>query len=277
MSQVLAIVQSDASLMPAQLTRVQAAIDLGLVPGKAAGVGSFHDDRVLLRKSPVGPKGVSLSQLAADLKSNVLVAAVHRNLTSTFREDDTAPYRFRNWLFAGTGRIVPLGERERVLADVPEFLQRGVGGPSDAEVAFLATLAHVHKETRQLDHPDLDPSSLVASFRHVIERMDQRAREAVVAAPETTAVLTNGRILAALRRGRPLSYALVEGVPESLLPAHEDAKSAARDPAVKQMKSLRAVVISTRPKAASGVAWIEVPDRHVLTVSRDLGVRVTGL
>ncbi len=277
MSQVLAIVQNDPTLMPVQVARVDGAVDLGLVPGKAGGVGTFVDDRVLLRKKPVGAKGLSLVQLAGDLNTHVLLAAAHRNVTSTFREEDTAPYRFRNWLFAGTGRIVPLGEREKLLADLPEFLQRGIGGPSDSEVAFLATLAHLHRSTRQLDNPDVDPSALVASLKFTVELLDHRARDAGVAAAETTALLTNGRVLGALRRGRPLSYALVEGVPDPALPVHDDARAAARDPAVKRMKSLRAVVITSRPRPAAGIAWIEVPDRHVLTVSRDLGVRVTGL
>lgn len=274
MAQLVAILLSDPALLPCVLRRVEGAVDLRAGAGKALGVGYFENGKVLLRKRPA-PAEVSLGQLAGDVKSELLVAAAHGVGVAGFREEDTEPYRFRGWVFAGTGRIVPLGERQAVLASLPEHLQRGVQGPSDAELAFVATLARIQEDSRALDRFDLDPDVAAQGLAVTLGLLDERARAAGVPLPQTTAVLSNGRMIAAVRRGRPLSYSLIEGL-QACDVCGLDRTATETDPRARPHRLVKAVVLATRPKS-DGLQWIEIPDGHRVTVSRSLSIRLAPL
>lgn len=274
MAQLFAILQSDPALLRCLLRRVEGSVDLRAGPGKALGIGYFENGKVLLRKRPV-PAEVSLGKLAGDVKSELLLAASHGSGPGGFREEDTEPYRFRGWVFAGTGRIVPLGERQAVLASLPEHLQRGVQGPSDGELAFLTTLGRIQDETRALDRFDLDPLVAAKALSETLGLLDERARASGVAVPQTTAVLSNGRMLAAVRRGRPLFYSLIEGLAECDV-CGLDRTTSESDPRARPHRLVKAVVLATKPKP-DGLQWIEVPDGHLVTVSRSLSIRIAPL
>lgn len=272
MAQLVALLQSDPALLPCQLHRLSRAVDLHAMPGKAVGVGYFEDGKVLLRKRPGPAGGATLEQLAGEVKSEALLATSHRLKQGAFREDDTAPYRFRGWMFGGTGQILPLGERAAVLAELPDFLQRGLLGPSDAELAFFTSLGHVYAESRNLEALDLPPELAARGLRATLRRLDERASASGVAPVQTVAVMTNGRMLVALRRGRPLSYALIEGLGECTV-CGIDRTTSDKDPRVRPHRMLKAVALATAP-LSNGVHWLDVPDDHLVTVSRTLEVKL---
>jgi predicted glutamine amidotransferase len=275
MAQVVALLQSDAGLLRCQLHRIGTAVDLGAVPGKVVGVGYYENGKVLLRKRPAGRLSPNLEALGEEIKSECFVVACHGVSAGVFREEDTEPYRFRSWVFAGTGRIVPVGERAKVTASLPTFMQRGLVGPSDAELAFMTTLGHIYADTRTPEHPDLDPEVAARGLAKTLAQLDAQANASRVAMSQTCAVLTNGRMLAAVRRGRPLSYALLEGIAECSV-CGIDRTTSDRDPRVRPHRMLKAVVLASRTKQ-DGVQWVDVPDNHLITVSRSLAVRVVSL
>jgi predicted glutamine amidotransferase len=274
MAQLFALLQSDPALLRCQLHRLAPAVDLGVRAGKVLGVGYFENGKVLLRKRPATGEA-TLEGLATDVKSELFVAASHGSGPGGFREEDTEPYRFRNWIFGGTGRILPLGERAKVLAELPVFLQRGMVGPSDAELAFLATLGHIHADSRMLDLLDIEPKVVADALAKTLSRLDGRARESGQPLPQTTAVLSNGRVVAAVRRGKPLSYALLEGLADCPV-CGIDRTTKETDPRVRPHRMLKAVALASSPKA-DGVQWIDVPDNHIVTVSRSLDVKLIPL
>ena len=274
MAQLVAVLQNDPALLSCQLHRLDRAVDLVTGPGKVVGVGYFENGKVLLRKRPVVGE-VTLEAAGADVKSEMFVAASHGLPPGGFREEDTEPYRFRNWVFAGTGRILPLGERQKVVEELPGFLQRGLVGPSDAELAFLATLGHVQAESRLIDALDLPPDVVGRALAKTLARLDVRARESGVALPQTCALVSNGRVVAAIRRGRPLSYALLEGLIDCPV-CGIDRTTSERDVRVRPHRMLKAVALATRPRQ-DGVQWLDVPDNHLVTISRALEVRLTPL
>jgi glutamine amidotransferase len=276
MAQLVALLQSDPALLPCQLRRLSPAVDLQAVPGKALGVGYVDNGRVLLRKRPAPPQGASLEQLAHDVRSQALLATAHRLSGNAFREEDTAPYRFRGWMFGGTGRILPMGERAAVLAELPDFLQRGLIGPSDAELAFFTTLGRIYAETRTLEAPDLPPELAARALADSLKRLDERALTSGVPLVQTTALLSNGRMLVALRRGRPLSFALLEGLSECE-PCGVERTTDEKHPRVRPHRTLKAVALATKQAPHGGVQWIEIPDNHLVIVSRSLEVKLTPL
>lgn len=273
MAQLVAVLQSQAALLPCLLDQLDARLGFSPAPGQAMGVGYFENGKVLLRKRPVAPGGTSLAKLAGDVHSEVLVASVHSPGPAGYLEENTQPHRFRAWLFAGAGRILPLGERAHVLASLPEFLRRGVTGQSDAELAFLVTLGHVLEEARSLDLLALEPDVAARALARTLATLDARAEQVTAPRAETCAVVSNGRMLAAVRRGSPLYYRLVEGL-QSCERCDLDAADA--EPRARAHRQARAVVLATHPHAADRT-WIEIPDRHLITVSRSLALRLTPL
>lgn len=274
MAQLVALFQADPSLTACLLRRVAQAVDLNAVPGKAVGVGSYDSDRVLVRKRPVIGSPLSLAQIAEDVRSPVLLVSCHGVGERGYHERDTAPFRFRRWLFAGAGRVEPLGERAQVLDALPEFLRRNAGG-SDPELAFLSTLGHVYDATRSLDLLDIDPRVVAGALGRTMRELDQRAEAAASPRPKASAVVTNGRMLVAMRRGLPLSYALVEGL-ATCEACGVDRSSSDREAHVRAHRALRAVVVTSRVQG-DGLRWIEVPDCHVLTVTRSLEPGIVAL
>ena len=275
MAQLVALLQSDPTLLRCQLHRLDGAVELGAAAGKAVGVGYYENGKVLLRKRPAGQKSFDLESLASDVKSECFVAACHGTGPGGFREEDTEPYRFRSWMFAGTGKIVPVGERAKVIASLPTHMQRGMIGPSDAELAFMVTLGHVYSESRAPEHHDFDAEIAANGLAKTLEQLDAQASAAGVSRPQTCAVISNGRMIAAVRRGRPLSYALLEGLAECPV-CGIDRTTSDHDPRVRPHRTVKAVALASRTHQ-DGIQWVDVPDNHLITVSRSLAVRVRPL
>lgn len=272
MAQYIAVLQSHPELLPCVLGCLGPLVDFPSPPGHAVGLSYFENGKVLLRKRPVSAQGFALEELAADVASEVFVAAVYATGAEGFHDADTQPYRFRNWTFAGAGRIVPLGERASVLDALPDFLRRGVSGQSDAELAFLVTLSNVYQETKNLDFLDIDPQVVAYALSKTLRFLDDRAHGAHVPRSRTCAVLTNGRMLAAVRRGRPLFYALVEGL-RSCRRCGLERNATDTDTRARPHAQVRGVVLASRPNREQ-MSWIEIPDAHLLTVSRSLEIRL---
>jgi glutamine amidotransferase len=279
MADVVALLQTDPSLLRCQLHRLDAAIDLDAHVGDALGVGYYDGGKVLLRKRPVtGP--LQLEALGQDIRSEVFVSTWHAAGPNGFREEDTAPYRFRNWLFAGQGTLVPPAEATQMIAALPEFLQRALdplpnGGASEAEIAFFLTLAQVHAQGHKLEHPEMEPEVLAVALGRTLSQLDRRAVERSQPRPQTTALMSNGRMLVALRRGKPLSYGLLEGFADCPV-CGIDRDTSDRDPRVRAHRMLKAVAVTTRARK-DGIQWIEVPEGHVLTVGRSLAARIAPM
>lgn len=275
MAQYIAVLQSVPELLPCVLGCLDPLVDFPSAPGHAVGLSYFENGKVLLRKRPVSTGGVSLEVLAADVASEVLVAAVYATGAEGFHDADTQPYRFRNWTFSGAGKIVPWGERAAVVDALPDFLRRGISGESDAELAFLVTLSNVYREARTLDRLDIEPEVVSNALASTLAFLDERADAAGAPRSRTCAVLTNGRMLAAVRRGRPLHYALIEGL-RSCKRCELDSNATESDARARPHAQMRGVVLATRPNREQ-MNWIEVPDAHQLTVSRALEIRLRPL
>lgn len=276
MAQLISVLTSNPLRLACQLRHIQQAVQLRAGPGRVVGVAYHDNGKALLRKRPGIPEGTPLSELVKDVSSEVLVATSHSIAKTGFSDEDSQPYRFRSWVFGGVGRILPLGERKAVLSTLPEFLQMGVHGRSDAESAFLVTLAHMHESSRRLDHPDLEVEVAADALEKTLQRLDQQALTASLPLPETSAIITNGRLLAAVCRGRPLSYALLEGLSTcELCGITQDSPD--DDPKVRPHRTLKAVILASHPRQNAGLQWLDVPQNHLLTVSRSLSIKLRGL
>src|SRR5438309_1031527 len=72
------------------------------------GVGFYQGGEVLLRRRPKPASGpVDFYDVAAELRTDVLIGHVRRATVGAAKNENTHPFRFRSWLFAHHGTIVP--------------------------------------------------------------------------------------------------------------------------------------------------------------------------
>jgi glutamine amidotransferase len=82
-------------------------------------------------------------------------------------------------------------------------------------------------------------------------------------------VVTNGRVLGALRRGHPVWVASVEGLPECSV--HEVGPSSKElDPKVRAHRSVRAVILASGTQAHPPEGARELAEGEVLALPRTL-------
>ena len=278
MGALVAILQNDPNLLRCQVRRLEGHVALAQperLPD-AYGFGYYKGSDVLLGKRPSGAPGpFSLSQLAGAVDSEALVAHARYATVGTQKDENTQPFRFRRWLFAHDGTVEAFRElKSRLLEALPDFLRRNIEGETDSEHAFVLFLKHL-RESGQLDDLDVEPRTVGRALALATRDLETWSRESGATRPSgLNFVATNGRVLAATRRGRPLHYALLEGI----LPCPRDGigpSTPESDPRVRPHRQVKAVCFATRLLQPNG--FIEVPEASVVAVSRTLQVSVSSL
>ncbi len=278
MGALVAILQSDPNLLRCQLKRLEAhasLLDGDRLPD-AYGFGHYAGGSVLLGKRPTGaPTALSLPELVGKLDSEALLVHARRATVGKAKDENTQPFRFRRWLFAHDGSIEGFERvRPRLLSAVPDFLRRNLMGDTDSEHAFLLFLKMLRDEGR-IDDLDLDAQVAGRALARTVKQIEAWCRE--VGEQRTsrlTFVVTNGRIMAATRRGGPLHYALLEGIVPCPLDGI-DLSTPESDPRVRPHRLVKAVAFATRLGQQSG--FIEVPEGSTVAVSRSLQVAVSPI
>jgi glutamine amidotransferase len=278
MGAVVAVLQTDSELMRCQVRRLGSHVALG-TPDRtpdAYGFGYYTTNAVLLGKRPSGaPQPLSLEDLVGEVDTEALLAHARHATIGNHKDENTQPFRFRRWLFAHVGTIEGFeAVRPAILAELPDHLRRSIMGDTDSEHAFALYL-RVLRDLGEVDNLDIEPATVGRALAQTVKRIDELCRAAEVQKPSTlTFVATNGRILAATRRGSPLFYALLEGI----LPCDREGIAASAketDPRFGAHRRVKAVCFATHILAPNG--FIEVPEGSVVTVSRTLQVKVSSL
>ena len=271
MAEFLAIHQSDASLLGCILRRLAGKVSLGSVE-RATGVGFFQSDDVLLRKRPSAGKEAHPEKLAEGIESEAAlicsgaVGTVNRN--ASFNEQTALPFRFKKWLFAAAGQpdgLAPI--REALIKGVPDYLRRSVKGDSATEALFFAFLTKL-RDAGRLDDQDVDALTAARALAAAVGEAERVFEQLGQPLPGVALVATNGRVMAALRRGHPLYLGVVDG----LLPCARceiPAGASDLDPRVNSHKRLRAAMfLSGAQSPLEG--FREVSEGEILSVPRGL-------
>lgn len=278
MGALVAILQSDQNLLRCQLKRLEAHVSLedGDRLPDAYGFGHYTGGSVLLGKRPTGaPTALSLPELVGKVDSEALLVHARRATVGKAKDENTQPFRFRRWLFAHDGTIEGFERvRPKLLAALPDFLRRNLMGDTDSEHAFLWFLKQLKDEGR-IDDLDIDAQSVGRALGRTVRQIEAWCREIGEQRPSRlTFVATNGRVMAATRRGGPLHYALLEGIVPCKLD-EIDLSTPESDPRVRPHRLAKAVAFATRLAQPSG--FIEVPEGSVVSVSRSLQVAVAPI
>ncbi len=278
MGALVAILQNDPNLMRCQVARLRPLVALqegGRRPD-AYGYGCYGAGDVLLGKRPSGaPVPLGLGELGGAVDSEALVVHARTATVGNLKDENTHPFRFHRWLFAHDGTVEGWEQvKPRLLGALPDFLRRAIQGETDSEHVFTWFLKLLRDDGR-LDSLDLEAAAAGQALGRTVRQVDAWCREVGAQRPSAmNLVATNGRVLVATRRGRPLHYALLEGI----VPCPRDAIDAATpesDPRVRPHRRVKAVCFATLLDQPNG--FIEVPDASVVAVSRTLQVAVSAL
>jgi hypothetical protein len=268
LAEFLAIHQSDASLLGCVLRKLSGKVSLG-PQEPAAGVGFFQSDDVLLRKRPLSAPP-DASRLAEGVESEAaLICSGGVGLSArSFNEHTTLPFRFKRWLFAAAGEpdtLLPI--RSALVDGLPSFLRRSVKGDSAVEALFFNFLSRL-RDLGRLDDLEIAAPMAAKALAASVGAAERAFEGLGQPLPKLALVATNGRVMAALRRGHPLQLGLIDG----LIPCLRDeieAGASDLDPRVRSHRMLRAaVVLSGQQPALEG--FRELNEGEILAVPRGL-------
>jgi len=269
MSSFAAILTSDPSLVRCELDRVRAQLTLDGATD-VGGVGAYEDNQVLQRHYGMGVPRTDMWEVP---DSDAVVLHTGALPLGHSLEHNAQPFRFRQWLWAQVGSLDATERvRERLLAELPDFLQRSVRGVTLSEVLFGVFLSELRGLGR-IEDPNLEAAiaaQLLVKTTKIAEQASTRAGG--TQRPSLALVATNGRILAAMRRGaQPLVFKLLEG--DRVCERH-GLKGDESDalPEVRDHRRRRSVVVATDPARAD--SWVQVQDGGAIAVDRKLSLQV---
>lgn len=238
------------------------------------GVGFFQGGEILLQRHPKPhPEGVDFYTRLRELRTDNVVGHVRSATVGGQKNENTHPYRFRSWLFAHNGTIQRFREVEkRIVETIPEFLLRNIRGQTDSETVFHLFLAFLH-DSGKLDDQTIQPKVAATALRSTVAFLDRLIGEPT----DFNVVLTNGRLMLAARRGRPMLLHRQHGVKEA--PPERVATLPERSGKPIWHEHLRSVLVVSDPNPAAGQpdGTTEVTDDTIVAVSRDLSVELISL
>jgi glutamine amidotransferase len=271
MSAVFAIYTSDPNLIRCELHRLKGSVQLDSEqPANAVG-GAYAQDDVLLRRYGAGVAPRFDSELWSGAESDAFLYHAQRLPVGLSLEENTQPFRFRRWLFAHAGALMDFPSmRTRVLASLPEFLQRQIRGDTGSEVAFALYLKLLRE--RGNDDQPIEAPLAAQLLGKTVRLLEQFSKDAGITSRSTlNLVATNGRLLVATRYGsEPLYYALLEGS-DRCERCGLDSTTPNTQPLMLEHLRSRTVALTSRVTNPSG--WIEIPEGTAIAVGKDLSVQ----
>jgi hypothetical protein len=262
MTRLFAIATLDPTLMCCELARARGQVALD-DEGLVLGLGAWDDGQLVQRRYGVSASRADMWELP---NSEVALYGAVAAEPGRPIDDVAQPFRWRGWLFCMAG--VVRGEalaRERLAAQLPDFLQRALKGPSVEEAAFMTFLAELRGVGRMED-PGLEAPLAAALLGRAASHVEKAAAHPHRA--PFAMVATNGSLVVATARGaQALAYRLLDGdgaCARCGLSGDEKAPT----PRVRDHRRRRSVLLATHPLAPG--AWQPVPAERVLAVSRSL-------
>ncbi|EYF08968.1 class II glutamine amidotransferase [Chondromyces apiculatus] len=181
-----------------------------VVPGW--GVGFYQGGEILLKRRPLDDRPeVSLVEMTANLRADILIAHIRKATVGSLRTENTHPFRYRQWLFAHTGTVEAFTKlRTRMRESLPVFLQRDVQGETDSELLFHLFLSFLH-DSGQLDRPSVDAASARTALLSSLALVDRLCAEEGAGPAAMNILLSNPEYLLAVHRGPLMAYRVFEG------------------------------------------------------------------
>jgi glutamine amidotransferase len=258
---------NDADLLACAIDEIRESLVIDQDPHHhGIGLGFYSGEEPLFRKSPSAPKDhTSYPDLVEGIKSNALLVHVRHATVGAWKDSNTHPFRFRRWLFAHVGHLPELEpQREALIAKLPPFLARNIKGETDSELAFHLFLKILFDEN-VLDEPNLEVEKLAGYLHRNATWLDD-LHSGTGQTPTYAMVVTDGLVMGSVGRGVPMHYSHREGIRQcSLHTNQQDEKP--------KHASFRGVMLGVQ-MSEPGHQWREIADGSLITISRELELRV---
>ncbi len=260
------IITSDPNLLRCELLRLRPEIGLG-AGDEPMGAAWFADDNVLVQRYSAAARPEGLDLLGGVLESDALLvhgAALPLGLSI---EENTQPFRFRQWLFVCQGTNGSDAKlRALAMEGLPDHLRRMVRGSTAAEVAF-ALFLNALRETGRAEDPLLDAKTVAGALGRTARKLEALTHETGGRALDAAMMATNNRMLVAARLGEtPLAYRLLEGAQHCERCRIDD--SGEMEALRRAHQRRRTVAISTDVRVAQG--WIPLESGSAIAVGKSL-------
>jgi predicted glutamine amidotransferase len=192
------------------------------------GIGWYTDGGVTLRRGILPAHAdAAFLRAARAARSQVVLAHIRDASVGPVTTVNTHPFRCGRWLFAHNGTVARYRRsrtvRERIEAEIAPFYRRRIRGATDSERCFYLFLS------RLAAHDAVDGATLADVRRALAEttRTVSGIADADDAASSLNFLVSDGRLLAACRRGRTLHLATGAGPDRDVVIASEPIGSGA--------------------------------------------------
>ncbi len=266
---LLATFANDADYMPSLLHALTSELEVGEQQGtqETWGVGYYADDRALLIKKPASILDErNVYELAPEVRSRIVIACA----TPAADREAAAPFRFRNWLFAGTGALASLEPlHDTVAAKLPEFIRTEIRQDMPGGLAFGMFLAELHRSGLLEDAlaPGVALGRALARSTETIQRL---TTEASGSPAQASFVASNGRIVLISQAGAPLCQKLQVGL-ERLPDGPPDPALTDFNELAAALKRFKAVVVAPGDFGARP-GWTNIEPGKTLVIDGQLQV-----
>jgi glutamine amidotransferase len=242
----------------------------------AWGLGFYQGGEVLMRRRPLDERTeLDLTQLAADVRADVLIGHVRKATVGVLRTENTHPFRYRQWLFAQTGTVSEFPQiREKLVASVPEFLRGGIRGDTDAEVVFHIFLTCLH-DAGLLSDGAVEARRVREAVRSSLALVDTQTAEVGAPPSRLNVLVSNGDCLIAVHRSETMSLRVFGGASDVEQLVANDAQLRKRAPEL--MRLHFAMAASDFDVPPPDGRWKTVTDRAIITMSRGVDPRIEVL
>lgn len=260
---LLATFANDAEYMPSLLHALTSELEVGEQEGSQEtwGVGYYADDRALLIKKPSSIlEHRNVYELAPEVRSRIVIACA----TPAADREAAAPFRFRNWLFAGTGALAALEPlHETVASKLPEFIRTEIRENMPGGLAFGMFLAELHR-SGLLEDALASGAALGAALARSTETIGRLTTEASGSPAQASYVASNGRTVLISQAGAPLSRKLQVGL-ERLPDGPPDPALTDFNELAGALKRFKAVVVAPGDLSARP-GWTHIESGQTLVV-----------
>jgi glutamine amidotransferase len=187
------------------------------------GVAWYEGDRPVLRRGLLpAHEDDAFVRAAAAARSNVVIAHVRDASIGAVTAENTHPFHHGRWLFAHNGTLARYKKvqavRDAILAEVDPDLRGAVRGETDSERVFYLFLSRLRARA------PLEGASLAEVRRALAETAEAVIRIADPHAESPTTLnllVSDGRLLAATRLGKPLHLSTDAGPRHAFVVASE--------------------------------------------------------
>jgi glutamine amidotransferase len=241
------------------------------------GLAFYQGGEVLMRRRPIDERTeLDVAKLASDVRADLVVGHVRHATIGALRTENTHPFRYRQWVFAVTGTVPEFEQvRERLVSSVPDFLRSGIRGDTDAEVLFHVFLSFLHDAGR-LNEGRVEASELGEALRSSLAVVDGMTAEVGAQAAQLNVVVSNGdQIVAVHRSDAAMRVRELSGKTDADAVIGDDPQLRRKIPELARMHFT--LVASDFDEAPPNGRWKAVPERAIVTLSRDEAPRIEPL